>query len=172
MSARHPGSRTARRCGCLLAAVFLTVATDTRAQNPFTVTASFNVAAQAKLSFSATTLTFPDADPGTTPLVPASQNPITVTASVRFGSGQAILTVLASDDLRSGMDVIPISALTWTASGTGFVGGSMSRTTAQMVATWNTSDRYVGSLTFRLGNSWNYASGNYGTTLTYTLSTP
>ncbi len=171
MSARHLGFSAATTRGCLLVAVLLTVAADTRAQNPFTVTANFTVAAQAKLSFSTTTLTFPDADPGTVSLVPATQNPVTVTASVRLGSGQAVLTVLASDDLRSGMDVIPISALTWTA-GAGFLGGTMSRTTAQPVGTWNSSGRYVGSLAFMLGNSWNYPVGNYGTTLTYTLSTP
>jgi hypothetical protein len=155
-----------------MAIVLLAVATDTRAQNTFTVSATFTVAAQTKLTFSATTLAFPNSDPDTVPLIPASQNPVTVTATARFGSGQAILTVMASDDLRSGMNTIAISALKWTAGGPGFVGGMMSRTVAQTVATWNSSGRYAGTLMFTLDNSWNYAVGNYGTTLTYTLSTP
>jgi len=173
MSARHRGRfRTVTRGGCLLAAVLLAVAADTRAQNSSTVTATFTIAAQTKLIFSATTLTFPDADPDTSP-VAATQNPITVTAGARFGAGQAVLTVVASDHLRSGMDTMPISALKWTASGPGFVGGTMSMSlAAQTVATWNSSGRYIGSLTFTLDNSWNYAVGNYGTTLIYTLSVP
>ena len=159
-------------CGWLTALALLAVAADTRAQNAFTVSATFTVATQTKLTFSAVTLTFPNADPDTVPLVPASQNPVTVTANARFGAGQAILTVLASDDLRSGMNTISISALKWTAGGPGFVGGTMSRAAAQTVATWNSSGRYQGTLTFTLDNSWSYAVGNYGTTLTYTLSTP
>lgn len=170
----RPGLRQLTRCGWLLMAALLAVAADTRAQNPLTQNeaVTFVVAAQAKLTLSLTTLTFPNADPDTVTTIQANEGPMTITASARFASGQGILTVLASDDLRSGMNTILVSALKWTASGSGFVGGTMSNSAAQTVAAWNTSGSYTGIVTFTLDNSWSYAIGNYGTTLTYTLSTP
>jgi hypothetical protein len=70
------------------------------------------------------------------------------------------------------MDTIAVSAIRWTASGAGFVGGTMSRTLAQPVAAWSASGAYTGTLSFTLANSWDYAVGNYSTTFTYTLSVP
>jgi hypothetical protein len=48
----------------------------------------------------------------------------------------------------------------------------MNKSAAQPVAAWSTSGSYTGTLTFTLNNSWTYATGNYSTTFTYTLSTP
>jgi hypothetical protein len=160
------------RSGWLLMAFVLAVTADTRAQTVATATGTFVVAAQSKLAISPMTLTFPNADPDTVPNIQASEGPTAMTASVRIPSGQGILTVLAADDLRSGMNTILVSALQWTATGTGFAGGTMSKSVAQTVATWNTSGSYTGAVTFTLSNSWTYAIGSYGTTLTYTLSTP
>jgi hypothetical protein len=166
------GFKQLTRCGWLLVAVLMAAAADTRAQTVATATGTFVVAAQSKLTISSTTLTFPNADPDTVPNIQASEPPTVMTASVRIPSGQGILTVLAADDLRSGMDTILVSALKWTATGTGFTGGTMSKSVAQTVAAWNTSGSYTGTVTFTLSNSWTYAIGSYGTTLTYTLSTP
>jgi len=156
-------------------AALLAVTADTRAQNPVTQNeaVSFVVAAQAKLTLSVSTLTFPNADPDTVPQIQASEGPLTITAKGRAAPGdQIILSVQASDDFRSGMDVIAISTLTWTATGIGFVGGVMNKTTAQPVALWTNSGSFTGTQTYLFANSWTYATGSYNVTLTYTLSAP
>jgi hypothetical protein len=159
------------RGGWLLVAVLIAAAA--RAQSTDTVGATFVVASQVKLTLSLSALTFPDADPDLQPLIPAWEGPITITAKARATfSNEIILTVLATDDLRSGMDVIPIAQLAWTTTGAGLTGGTMSHTLAQRVATWTSSGTFAGTQTFTLGNSWTYPTGSYGMTVTYTLTTP
>lgn len=168
------GFKQLTRCGWLLVAVLMAAAADTRAQTRTRNEAvTFVVAAQAKLTLSAATQTFPNSDPDTVPQVLASEGALTITTKGRTApANQIILSVLASDDLRSGMNVIAISALTWTASGAGFVGGTMNKTIAQQVALWGSSGTFMGTQTYRFANAWTYATGSYGVTLTYTLSAP
>lgn len=136
------------------------------------VAATFVVASQARMSLSAATLTFVGGDPDLSSRIPASEGPIAVTVKMRSVPGSTVvLTVQASDDLRSSLSTIGISALAWTASGVGFVSGTVSRN-AQTVGSWTASGAVSGALTFSLLNSWTYASGSYGTTLTYTLTAP
>ena len=102
-----------------------------------TATLNASVNTLARLSLSATSLTFPDADPDTVPLIASTPPTITITAKGRATEGgQITLTVQATDDLRSGVDTIPASAITWTATGAGFVPGTLSASTPQPVATW------------------------------------
>lgn len=125
----------------------------------------------ARLSLSSAALTFPDADPDTIPSIQASQGPITVTAKARTSpNGTVTLTVRASDELRSGLDTIPASNITWVASGPGFTNGTLSATTAQPVATWSGSGVRTGAHTFFFRNLWSYATGTYTLTMIYTLS--
>lgn len=136
-------------------------------------TAVVTVAALAKLSLSATTITFPDANPDTVPLISSTGGPITITAKIRTSPGGTVsLSVLAADDLRAGVVTIPASSVTWTATGTGFVAGTMSTAVAQSVAVWVSSGSRVGTQSYRLANSWTYATGSYSTTFTYTLTAP
>jgi hypothetical protein len=80
--------------------------------------------------------------------------------------------VQAGGDLRSGLDAIPATQLRWTAAGTGFVGGTMSYAAAQPVASWIGSGAWTGTQSYALVNSWNYPTGTYSATLTYTLTAP
>jgi len=138
-----------------------------------TATATATVAAAAKLSLSSTTLTFPDADPDTTPAIPASGGAITITAKARTTIGSTVsLSVRAGDDLKSGLDTILATQLQWTTTGTGFVAGTMSKTAAQPVASWTSSGSWTGTQSYTLLNSWSYATGTYSATLTYTLTAP
>jgi len=138
-----------------------------------TATATATVSALAKLTLSSLTLAFPDADPDTVPNIPASGGPLTITAKARTTIGSTVtLVVVASGDLRSGLDVIPATQIRWTTSGTGFVPGTMSKAAAQMVATWVSSGSWTGTQTYSLTNAWTYAIGTYSTTLTYTLTAP
>jgi hypothetical protein len=129
------------------------------------------ITSMARLSLSSAAITFPDADPDTVPSVQASQGPITLTAKARTApNGTVTLTVLASDHLRSGINTIPASNITWVASGAGFGNGTLSATAAQVVATWSGSGVRSGTQTFFFRNLWSYPTGNYTLTMTYTLS--
>jgi hypothetical protein len=157
-------------CAFLVAA--LAIALSAEAQTA-TSTFSANLGGIAKLSLSSNTLSFPDADPDTVPLVPAAGGAITITAKARASLAATVtLTVLAADDLRSGVDTIPASALTWMASGAGFVNGTVSRATPQVVASWTGSGIRTGTQTYRFQNSWSYRTGTYSVSLLYTLVSP
>jgi hypothetical protein len=137
------------------------------------VTVSATVSATAKLALTSATVSFPNADPDTTPSIPASEGAITVTAKAKTSSSATVtLTLLAADDLKSGLDTIAISNITWTAGGAGFVAGTMNRITAQTVASWTNSGSRTGTQSYALANSWNYATGSYSATATYTLTAP
>jgi hypothetical protein len=137
------------------------------------VSVSATVSAMAKLTLSSSTVSFANADPDTTPSIPATEGAITVTAKGKTSTGANItLTVLAGGDLKSGTDTIAITNVTWTASGTGFVAGTMNKTTAQSVASWTNSGSRIGTQTYALANSWSYPTGSYTATATYTLTAP
>jgi hypothetical protein len=156
--------------GVLIAA--LAIAAPAAAQTA-TSTFSANLGGIAKLSLSSNTLSFPDADPDTVPLVSAAGGAITITAKARASlSATVTLTVLAADDLRSGIDTIPASALTWIASGPGFINGTVSRATPQVVGSWAGSGIRTGTQTYRFENSWSYRTGTYSVSLLYTLVSP
>jgi hypothetical protein len=166
--------RSERRCTWLPMVLLLLVAEVARAQNPlsFSTTATFEVNPQVRLTLSGTALTFPDSDADAVPWIPAAEGPLTITAKARnTGMNQVVLSVQASDDLRSGLNAIGISALRWSASGVGYVSGTMG-TDAQTMGAWSMSGRYAGVVTFALANAWTYPTGHYGTTLVYTLSAP
>jgi hypothetical protein len=137
-----------------------------------TATLSADLGTIAKLSLSTTTLTFPDADPDLVPQVPASGGPVAITAKARAASGEIVLTVLANGPARSGVNTISADAFTWTASGSGFVAGTLSSTVPQQVASWNGSGIHDGVQSYLFRNSWNYPVGVYSMTLTYTLTAP
>ena len=146
----------------------LSAVTDTK---PLTVSAT--VAATAKLTLTSATVTFPDADPDVTPSIPANEGAITVTAKAKTGAASPVtLTLLAATDLTSGSDTIAISNVTWTATGGGFVAGTMNNSVAQTVGSWTGSGNRTGTQSFVLANSWSYATGSYSAAATYTLTAP
>jgi len=143
------------------------------AGQPATATLSATISPQASLTLSTASLVFPDADPDVLNQVPAAGGAVTISAKARATEGQAIvLTVLASSDLRSGLDVIPASNVTWTASGAGFVPGTLSATVPAQVATWTGSGVRSGSQQYFFRNVWTHPTGTYTATLVYTLSAP
>ena len=125
-----------------------------------TATLTANIATIAKLSLSTTSVTFVDADPDTTPQIPALGGPLSITAKARAtGGAQVVLTVQATDDLRSGLDTIGAPAITWTTTGTGFVGGTLSKSSSVRVAQWNGSGVRTGTQTLLFANLWTYPTG-------------
>jgi hypothetical protein len=151
----------------------LAVGSHAAAQEAVSATLSSNMPPLARLSLSANSLSFPDADPDLVPQIVSAGGPITITAKVRAGRDALVtLTVQADDDLRSGIGVLPVSLITWTASGPGFVNGAMSRTAPQLVGSWIGSGVRSGIQTFRFENRWTHPSGTYTVTLLYTLTAP
>lgn len=137
-----------------------------------TLTINATVSTKAELSLSQATINFPDADPDTTASIPAD-SPVTITAKVKTGlSAKPTLTVKTATDLTSGMDTIAITNVTWTATGD-MVDGTMSKDNQVTVnGNWTGSNKYVGTCSFFLANSWTYAVGNYTAVATYTLTSP
>ena len=138
------------------------------------LTVSAAVSATAKLTVSATTLTFPNSDPDSVPSIAATEGAVTITAKSKTSKNGAVtLTISVPTDLTSGTDTIAISNLTWTAAGdAGFVAGTMNKTSAQTVASWTNSGNRTGTQTYALANSWSYTTGAYSATATYTLTAP
>lgn len=138
-----------------------------------TATLSANLGPLAKLSLSTTSLSFPDANPDLFPQVQATSGPVTITAKARAASGSTVtLTVLASGDLRSGIDTIPAGAITWTAAGPGFIAGTLNAATAQTVGSWTGSGVRVGTQNYLFRNLWTHPSGTYTLSLLFTLTSP
>jgi hypothetical protein len=130
-------------------------------------------AVSVRLLLSRSTINFPDADPDTVPSVPASENPMTIGVRVTGNSHDAWrLEVLASGDLVSGPNTIPISNVSWTAKPLPFINGKLDRTTPQVVASGSGNVVVTGTVSFFFKNSWDYFNGNYSQVFIYTLSAP
>jgi len=127
-------------------------------------------ATSAKLYFGETTISFPSADPDLVLSIGALENPITVRVDIA-GAASTVsqLTVEAGGDLMSGSERIPVDQINWTATGSGFVSGTLSSTQPQLVGQWVGKVDRTGQLQFWLQNSWLYAVGNYSQNVVYTL---
>jgi hypothetical protein len=132
------------------------------------------LAQQIELSLSPAVITFPSSDPDTVPIVSAP--PVQVSYRIRSnGNGPWSLSVLAAGDLVAGADRVDISNVTWVATpAPPFQNGTLSKTVAQRVAAGNgnVNPNTIGSITFRLANSWTYNTGSYTQTILFTLSAP
>jgi hypothetical protein len=165
-------SRFARTLWVLLTAA---VAAPAVAQHPSqtSTTMTATLTTLAKLTVSAAAQTFPDANPDLVPQVTSLQGALSITAKARAtGGSQVLLTVQAGDDLRSGLDVIPASAISWTTTGAGFTPGTLSKLAPVAVGTWTGSGAWTGTQTLTFSNSWTYSTGTYTCVLVYTLSGP
>ena len=159
----------------VLVALALTVVSSASSALAQTRTATLNVSINglARLSLSSTGVSFPDSNPDLVPQVPGTPGPLVVTVKARTTLNATVrLSVLASDDLRSGVRTLPASTITWTATGAGFVAGTLNRTTAQTVGTWVGSGARTGNQSLLFANAWTHPTGTYTLTMTYTLSSP
>jgi hypothetical protein len=139
-------------------------------QQNLTINAS--VSAKAKLTLGVAAVNFADADPDSVPSIAATENPVSVTVKAQTGGASSVtLTVQANGDLDSGTDTIDITNVTWTATGAGFVAGTMD-TAAQSAGSWTGSGRFDGTFSYQLANSWSYNAGSYSQTVVYTLTAP
>lgn len=131
-------------------------------------------AQKLQLSITPSVITFPSSDPDAVPVIVAA--PVTITYRVQQNNGGTwALTVLAAGDLIAGPATVDISNVTWVATpAPPFQNGTLNKTIAQRVASGvgNANPTAIGSLTFRLANSWTYSTGIYTQTVLFTLSAP
>jgi hypothetical protein len=157
--------------GIIAGLAVMALSTPVFAQNTATVTVNATVAAKAKLTVSQTAISFADQDPDVVTQIPAN-TPIDITVKARGGGGAVTLTVQAAGNLLDGSKSIDISALKWTATGTSFNPTGTSNTSPMTVMSFNGSGNRAGTQNYTLDNSWDYVTGSYATSLTYTLTVP
>ncbi len=144
------------------------------AQQTRPLTVNMAIGARAKLTLGVDTINFPNADPDTVSSIAATQNAVSATVGVRTGvSSVATLTHRASGNLSAGPGItIPIGNVSWTATGPGFVAGTMSSSSDVPAGSWTGSGSRAGTFSYSIVNSWSYTTGNYTVTTTYTLTAP
>lgn len=117
-------------------------------------------------------VSFPDANPDLVPLV----GPGTVRIDVRALGAPGnpwTLSVIGDSDLLSGPDLIPISAVSFTATPSPtFTGGRLSVAMPVLCGAGLTHATTAATFQFYLDNSWTYPEGNYIGTATFTLAVP
>ena len=141
-------------------------ASDTAVQ-----TITVHVKNEACLSLDTANVTFPNDNPRAAPKI-SQIGAVNIQAEARTSDmGNVTLTALAGSDLMSGADRIPISAISWTGTGLGYVSsGVLSDRQAQTMGQWNHSGIYDGAITYSLINEWDYPTGTYTASVTYTLT--
>ena len=166
--------------GALLALSLLAAGAAWAATDTNTLTINATVANQATLTIGgakSATINFPDSDPDTLPSIPSNPASLAVVAKAKTGSASVVtLKVLANGDLTSGApaETIPIGNVTWTATGAGFTPGTMVKapSTGVTCGQWTGSNKYTGSFSYFLANSWSLPVGVFTQTATYTLTSP
>ena len=135
-----------------------------------------------RLRLNPSTLSFPDANPTTTPLIQGNHT-ISVRVRVRnaLPSDSWSVNAIAGGDLLSGPDVIPIANTSWTVTqGGGACNctcqvGTNSSAMAQLmlIGQGNTGSNDVRCRQrYTLANSWAYNPGSYSQIVTITLTAP
>lgn len=83
------------------------------------------------------------------------------------------LTLEALSNLSSGVDVIPISVISWTAApNPPYMDGTLSMSRPTLVASGITHEQGLVSFSFWMQNSWAYNAGTYSATALFTLAAP
>jgi hypothetical protein len=140
------------------------------AANTASVSITATVSPSATLEVVPLAIVFPDSDPDSGAI---TGTVLTITSKVKTGGIHAADLTWKAPDLSNGTDTIAISNVSWTAqgTGTGYVDGTLSNTDVN-VGHWTHSGNYVGTLTPKLVNSWDYNVGTYTSASTFTLSSP
>ena len=157
----------------LISVLFITSGMSIASTDTKSIVIKARIDKVAKLIVDTNLITFPNMDPDEVKQIPALQNDVKVTVKARTGSSSPVnLNIIADGDLVSGPDIIPVQNVIWQASGQGFLGGTLSKSTVQTAGSWRGSGIREGFFRYYLNNNWNYQKGEYQVTITYTLTTP
>jgi len=152
------------------------------------LSASLTPAQSLSLTVSPGSISFADANPSSVPILPASSTVQVVVNASGFSNNATwgVRALAGGDLLSSDGSIIPISNLSWTASGSGNCffgscscqGGNGSKTNPQTMISGRGNTGFFGignytcNVTFSLVNSWSYNTGSYAQNLTITASNP
>ena len=165
--------KTVTRFILLAAAAMMVSSASAYAQATATanVTVTAQIGASAKLDLGGVTeVIFANADPDAFPVISASA--INVTAKAKTSQGSTVTLAISADGpLTDGGATIAESNIDWLASGAGFQAGTLAQTDVTL-GSWTNSGQHAGTQTYRLQNSWSYATGDYQLLVTYTLTAP
>lgn len=147
------------------AAVFLLLAacTGARADGPSISLSIGSPQPVGSLSFNMA------ANPNIQPTIPASPASFSVQVVASSTTTWTLEVSAAEAYLDPITRLIPVGNITWSATGTGFVGGTLS-VDPQTVASGAGSGTFTGSLSFVMLNEWTYPTGTYSDTITYTAT--
>jgi len=150
------------------------------AQTSSTLNVNAQVSSRYKLELSANSVTFTRvANPIGSPVIPQNEIPIQVTIKAttsRFllwpqSFNLRIQAVGTLVDTSTGA-TIPVGAISWTATGPGFVGGgNLAAATDVLLGNWNASGSYVGTIRFSFQDNAEYAPGIYRLIVTLSVGT-
>jgi len=143
-----------------------------------TLNLTAEVSSRYKLEMSASSVTFTRvANPQSAPLIPQNESPLAVTVKATVSRSSALpqkvnLRIQASGTLTDPATgfTIPVSAITWEATGGGFAGsGALSSETAALLGAWNASGVHEGTVTFFFRDDPNFAPGTYRLAVTLSV---
>lgn len=132
-------------------------------------TLKITIAPRLSVTLGMSSINFSQANPDLVLSIGANENPVSVTVKAQVGS-TVTLTCQASNDLISGTNVIPALNVSWTATGSGFTAGTLSKTSPQLAGQWTGVGSWSGTFSFRLANSWSYATGVYSMSVIFTAT--
>jgi len=131
------------------------------------------VETRCKIELSTNVVSFTRTGQPTGASIPQNEPPVAVTVKTTTRRSDRIYArIITPGDLtevRTG-DMIPAESISWTATGSGFSGGSLSKATPQEIGNWNRSGIYQGTLTFSFLDNTSYAPGTYTLVVTVTVS--
>ena len=132
-----------------------------------------SIETRCKIELSATTVSFTRFGPPAGAPIPQNEPPVTVIVKTTTRPSTKIYAriVVTGDltDSKTGM-TIPAQSINWTASGSGFLSGSLSKANPQQIGSWNRSGTYQGTLTFTFQDNTSYSPGTYTLVVTVTVS--
>lgn len=157
----------------LVLAVFLFAAVYLSAQEYQEMRINASVETRCKIELSTNTVSFTRFGPPAGAPIPQNEPPVAVTVKTTTRPSTRIYAriVVTGDltDSTTGM-TIPAESISWTASGSGYRSGSLSKANPQQIGNWNRSGTYQGTLNFTFQDNTSYSPGTYILVVTVTVS--
>ena len=133
-----------------------------------------------RLSMNPSSVSFPDANPSTTPLVSGGTVRVSLRVRNALPTDNWSVNALAAGDLTSGSDTIPLSNTAWTVTQAGAAcnctcqagTGSIAVPQLVLIGQGNTGGGVRCRQNYTLINSWAYAPGSYSQIVTITATSP
>jgi hypothetical protein len=159
--------------GVAAAAVLLCSSPVFAAGDTKTVTVTVHVNARAKLDLSATAVNFPDTDPDTLATLTATAFTVSVKARTTIGSAVSLDVSAPNFTGGNGGATLAIGNLSYASGGApGFTASAPFTVAAASAGSWSGSGNQSTTHTYSLQNLWAHNTGDYTTTVTYTLTAP